>query len=202
MIESYGRGKGCRVGLIDAALTQHKPPLNMFKPDPLSKSKIICKLTGDTINKSEEHIWKHINGKRFQKKLEKKKAGKAAANGDVERNPKKSDGLSSTGQKMIKKKQRQDTTGTHSLTNDEIAENSGSEEPDFWVPPVGSRWDFDDGKDRWEVSASETDDISLDEADPEDETIAVDLSARTKRMSVAVGPSSFATRKKKNKTKD
>jgi hypothetical protein len=25
-----------------------------------------------------------------------------------------------------------------------------SDDPDFWVPPVGSRWDDDDGKDRWE----------------------------------------------------
>lgn len=33
------------------------------------RSKLICKLTGDTINKSEEHIWKHISGKRFQHKL-------------------------------------------------------------------------------------------------------------------------------------
>lgn len=32
-------------------------------------SKLICKLTEDTINKSEEHIWKHINGKRFLNKL-------------------------------------------------------------------------------------------------------------------------------------
>lgn len=32
-------------------------------------SKLVCKLTGDTINKSEEHIWKHINGKRFLNKL-------------------------------------------------------------------------------------------------------------------------------------
>ncbi|KAJ1289353.1 hypothetical protein BS78_02G157700 [Paspalum vaginatum] len=26
------------------------------------------------------------------------------------------------------------------------------DDPDFWVPPVGSRWDDDDGKDRWESS--------------------------------------------------
>lgn len=84
-----------------------------------------------------------------------------AANGDGERNPKRSDGLSSTGQKMIKKKQRKDATETQSLGNDDMTENSGSEEPDFWVPPIGSRWDFDDGKDRWETSASEIDDISL-----------------------------------------
>lgn len=27
--------------------------------------------------------------------------------------------------------------------------NSDSEENDFWMPPVGERWDFDDGRDRW-----------------------------------------------------
>jgi len=32
-------------------------------------SKLICKLTGDNVNKSEEHIWKHMNGKRFLNKL-------------------------------------------------------------------------------------------------------------------------------------
>lgn len=31
--------------------------------------KLICKLTGDTVNKSEDHIWKHINGRRFFNKL-------------------------------------------------------------------------------------------------------------------------------------
>jgi hypothetical protein len=33
------------------------------------RSKLVCNITGDTINKSEEHIWKHINGKRFLNKL-------------------------------------------------------------------------------------------------------------------------------------
>jgi hypothetical protein len=28
------------------------------------------------------------------------------------------------------------------------------EEADFWMPPVGERWDFDDGKDRWESCES------------------------------------------------
>lgn len=27
--------------------------------------------------------------------------------------------------------------------------DSDSEEADFWIPPVGERWDFDDGGDRW-----------------------------------------------------
>ncbi|PSS33414.1 Surfeit locus protein [Actinidia chinensis var. chinensis] len=61
----YANPKHCRLGLIDAAVARNQPPLNMFLPNPLSSSKLICKLTGDTVNKSEEHIWKHINGKTF-----------------------------------------------------------------------------------------------------------------------------------------
>ncbi|KAB2614004.1 golgin candidate 6-like [Pyrus ussuriensis x Pyrus communis] len=67
--EIYSQSKRCRLGLIEYALAHKKAPLNMFKQDPLSRSKLLCKLTGDTINKSEEHIWKHINGKRFLNKL-------------------------------------------------------------------------------------------------------------------------------------
>ncbi|KAA8530173.1 hypothetical protein F0562_004882 [Nyssa sinensis] len=83
-MDSYAQSKHCRLGLIDAALTQNKPPLNMFKQDPLCRSKLICKLTGVTVNKSEEHIWKHINGKRFLSKLEQKEAEKETPNGMVE----------------------------------------------------------------------------------------------------------------------
>ncbi|KAK9271609.1 hypothetical protein L1049_001971 [Liquidambar formosana] len=82
-MESYGQCKRCRLGLIDNALSLKKPPLNMFKKDPLSRSKLICKLTGDTINKSEEHIWKHINGKRFLNKLEQKEAEQLTSNGTL-----------------------------------------------------------------------------------------------------------------------
>lgn len=28
-------------------------------------------------------------------------------------------------------------------------EESDAEEDDFWMPPVGERWDYDDGRDRW-----------------------------------------------------
>ncbi|OAO89516.1 DegP13 [Arabidopsis thaliana] len=68
-VESYARNKRCRLGLIDHALSQGKSPLNMFSQCPLSRSKLVCKLTGDTVNKNEEHIWKHVNGKRFLHKL-------------------------------------------------------------------------------------------------------------------------------------
>ncbi|XP_068639332.1 uncharacterized protein [Aristolochia californica] len=138
-MESYGKSKHCRLALIDAALRQKKAPLNFFKQDQTSKSKLICKLTGDTINKSEEHIWKFISGKRFQKQI------------------------------------------------------------------VGDRWDHDNGNDRWEDSANpgeEGDECALPAGAEEDEIDLIefeDLPTRTKRTSVAVGPSSFACRKKKNK---
>lgn len=41
-----------------------------------------------------------------------------------------------------------------SLEENHEEKNSDSEEPDFWTPPVGERWDFDDGKDRWEAITS------------------------------------------------
>ncbi|XP_068665268.1 uncharacterized protein [Aristolochia californica] len=137
-MESYGNSKRCRLGIIDSAIRLKKAPLNFFKQDPASKSKLICKLTGDSINKSEEHIWKHISGKRFQKQI------------------------------------------------------------------VGNRWDNDQGNDRWEDSANpgkEGDEYELPEEDESDLMESEDLPTRTKRTSVAVGPSSYASRKKKNKSK-
>nr|GMD39433.1 surfeit locus protein 2 [Ipomoea batatas] len=113
--DSYARSKHCRLGLIDAALASKKPPLNMFSQDPLSKSKLKCKLTGLTVNKSEEHIWKHINGKRFLRMLEKKEAEQEMPD------------------RMGKAKE----------------ESHDPEEAEFWMPPVGERWDFDDGGNRW-----------------------------------------------------
>lgn len=35
--ESYSRSKHCRLGLIDSALSLNKPPLNVFRQDPLSR---------------------------------------------------------------------------------------------------------------------------------------------------------------------
>lgn len=33
--------------------------------------------------------------------------------------------------------------------DDGVDRNSETEEAEFWMPPVGERWDFDDGGDRW-----------------------------------------------------
>ncbi|KAK6138395.1 hypothetical protein DH2020_027869 [Rehmannia glutinosa] len=159
--DSYADSKHCRLGLIDSALAGKKPPLNMFKQDPASRSKLICRLTGVTINKTEEHIWKHINGKRFLNMLEVR-----------------------------------DSTSKNS--------DSESENDDFWMPPAGERWDHDDGGDRWgsdSESGPESDDGGEEDAGAEEDTHeAGEISKQTKRMSLEIGPSSFASRKKKKKT--
>ncbi|KAG9446554.1 hypothetical protein H6P81_012682 [Aristolochia fimbriata] len=192
--ESYGKSKRCRSGLIDAALRQKKAPLNFFKQDPASKSKLICKLTGDTINKSEEHIWKHISGKRFQKHLEKKEA---------ERNENSSQKPSKSKKKGVVNMQSR-TDENESMGKHETENNGDSEDADFWVPPVGDRWDSDNGNGRWEDSVNpgkEGDESILPEEDESDLMESEDPPTRTKRTCAGVGPSRFASRKKKNKSK-
>ncbi|KAM1111889.1 hypothetical protein ACFX2I_044832 [Malus domestica] len=217
-IEIYSRSKRCRLGLIEYSLAHKKAPLNMFKQDPLSRSKLVCKLTGDTINKSEEHIWKHINGKRFLNKLEEKEEEKLKAKGVVEnmddQNPEIVPDQDGDGERKKKKKKNKKKKNKKKDDRvDEIMsgkrkssdEEGETEEADFWMPPVGERWDFDEGGDRWGSSSeSENEDEEIDGAvsdgafeDGDEES--EELSKRTKRMSIEIGPSSFASRKKKSK---
>ncbi|XP_028772375.1 surfeit locus protein 2-like isoform X2 [Neltuma alba] len=201
-MDSYSHSKKCRLGLIDFALSHNKPPCNMFKQDPLSRSKLICKLTGDTVNKSEEHIWKHMNGKRFLNKLEQKEAEKLSCDGMEEEEskprPLSADG-GKTDKKKKKKKEDKDIEDIKPEVRKSSNEDSDSEEAEFWMPPVGDRWDFDDGRDRWgsgtesEQESEEANEIDGNSKDSEE------LSSRTKRMSIEIGPSSFASRKKKSK---
>lgn len=208
--DSYAQSKHCRIGLIDAALARNKPPLNMFHQDPLVRSKLICKLTGDIVNKSEEHIWKHINGKRFLNMLEKKEVEKEMPNGIAEHDEQPPEKISqpkadSTKKKKKKKKPEEDVAEGISEVKNSSDKVNGTEEVDFWMPPVGERWDFDDGGDRWasdSESGSETEDANgADAATEEGKDDAMEISKRTKRMSIEIGPSNYASRKKKNKTK-
>ncbi|RDX57965.1 hypothetical protein CR513_62754 [Mucuna pruriens] len=237
-IESYSHSKKCRLGLIDFALSNNKPPLNMFKQDPLCRSKLICKLTGDNVNKSEEHIWKHMSGKRFLNKLEREEEEKLSCHGmeDEEslqeskgeddgnkdrRNKKKKknkdkgiteeslqESKSADGgeKDRVKKKKNNKDKGIEEIISEvrkSSNEDSDTEEEDFWMPPVGDRWDHDDGGDRWDSeseSEQETEEGDvIDDAAGEDCKESEELSSRTKRMSIEIGPSSFATRKKKSK---
>ncbi|CAL5370496.1 unnamed protein product [Camellia sinensis] len=81
--DSNAQSKRCRIGLIDAALACNKPPLNTFHQDPLVRSELICTLTGNIVNKSEEHI----NGKRFLNMLEgnEQKKKRMKADSDISR---------------------------------------------------------------------------------------------------------------------
>lgn len=209
--ESYAQSKHCRLGLIDAALSKNKPPLNMFNQDPLNRSKLICKLTGDTVNKTEEHIWKHMSGKRFLRMLEKKETENEMENEGLEKQgeneaAKKTDNKARCrDKKKNKKKEIEDASKVISEIRDSSGKNSDSEEDaEFWMPPVGARWDYDDGGNRWgsgSESGEEDDDaIGKDGGTEEDNHEAGDLSKRAKRMSLEIGPSSFASRKKKKKT--
>ncbi|KAK7395819.1 hypothetical protein VNO78_16390 [Psophocarpus tetragonolobus] len=238
-MESYSRSKKCRLGLINFALARNKAPLNIFKQDPLCRSKLICKLTGDNVNKSEEHIWKHMSGRRFLNKLEQEEEEKLLGHGmEVEESlqeSKSADGGKKD--KMKKKKKNKDKgidkeslqesksvdgekkdkmqkknikdKGTEEMIISEVRKSSNddsdTEDEDFWMPPVGDRWDNDDGGDRWgSESESEPDQETgeagvIDGAAAEDCKESEELSSRTKRMSIEIGPSSFASRKKKNK---
>ncbi|XP_058093730.1 uncharacterized protein LOC131239857 isoform X2 [Magnolia sinica] len=166
-MESYGNSKRCRLGLIDVALLHKKPPLNLFEQHSVSKSKLICKLTKDTINKSEEHIWKHISGRRFQNRLEQKELEIKTSKGTVEqadvlslkastsdingvkkvRNNKVGKGDSPTKKPIDNNSDTEEPDNNSDI--EEPDNNSDTEEPDFWMPPIGNRWDLDDGNDRW-----------------------------------------------------
>nr|XP_027188108.1 surfeit locus protein 2-like isoform X2 [Cicer arietinum] len=164
-IPSYSNSKKCRLGLIDFALSNNKSPLNMFNQDPLSRSKLICKLTGDKVNKSEEHIWKHMTGKRFLNKLEQHEEGKLSGQGmEIDESlPEQKSGDCGTKEEMKKKnkmknkkKKKKSKKKKDKGVEEVISEVRNSneecetEEEDFWMPPAGERWDHDDGGDRWD----------------------------------------------------
>nr|GMD83452.1 surfeit locus protein 2 [Ipomoea batatas] len=115
--------------------------------------------------------------------------------------------------KKKKKEKAENATNIVSEMRDITGNDSDPEEAEFWMPPVGERWDFDDGGNRW-GSGSESEPEN-DDANGEDELIeeatheAGKLSKQyvqnlftfheswTKRMTLEIGPSIFARRKKK-----
>ncbi|KAL1564247.1 surfeit locus protein 2-like [Salvia divinorum] len=224
--EAYTVSKHCRLGLIDAALARSKPPLNMFRQDLLSSSKLECKLTGLTINKSEEHIWKHMNGKRFLNMLEKFESEKELPSG-VEGNPddekeekktkkKNEDGIlkkEKNKKKKTEKKNKKEEKNVDDIVN-EVRDSAGKssdteDEDDFWMPPEGERWDHDDGGDRWSEGSEsapeddDNDDVQEDAGDEEAKHEASEISNGTKRMSLDTDtdPTCSAPKTKKRKMK-
>ncbi|XP_056861358.1 uncharacterized protein LOC108844927 isoform X2 [Raphanus sativus] len=174
----YSESKRCRLGLIDHALSHSKPPLNLFEQDQSSRSKLKCKLTGDTVNKTEEHIWKHINGRRFLNKLEEKEREKESGaipeeggetvvkeNGvkeEKKKNKKKKKKNKKKNKKLVEKEEDGEDVVMDELEH-ENAEDVEERELDFWMPPDGERWDFDDGGDRWGSDSEEDDEKNVEE---------------------------------------
>ena len=72
----------------------------------------------------------------------------------VEKDAKQSKKSSKSSTKATKRDQKKKDGENAPPTRKSNANNSDSEEPDFWIPPIGSRWDFDDGRDRWESCTS------------------------------------------------
>ncbi|XP_057852202.2 uncharacterized protein LOC131062527 isoform X2 [Cryptomeria japonica] len=207
--DSYGKSKKCRLALIDRALQNKRAPLNSFEQSPLDRCKLICKLTGDTVNKTEEHIWKHISGRKFQNKLAQKESEKKLSKGEKSENGSESKKI----RIKVKKKKNVEMDNSDSALNADADSKSDFEEPDFWTPPVGSRWDYDDGRDRWKDSRRSKARLKIGEKTGSKNSIveevfysggvvAEDITIRTKRMSISVGPSNFASQKKKIKPID
>ncbi|CAH8314035.1 unnamed protein product [Eruca vesicaria subsp. sativa] len=170
----YSESKRCRLGLIDHALSHNKPPLNLFEQDPSSCAKLKCKLTGDTVNKTEEHIWKHINGRRFLNKLEEKEREiesgciqTVVKENGVKEEKKKNKKKKKKNKKKNKKLDEKDENGEDVVMDEVERENDEDveeKELEFWMPPDGERWDFDDGGDRW-GSYSEEEEEKIGEED-------------------------------------
>ena len=78
--------------------------------------------------------------------------GETAKSNEMEKKSK-----SSKKDKKDKKGKKKTNVASPSVPREPKPEMDDSDDPDFWVPPVGSRWDDDDGKDRWKSSPGKND---------------------------------------------
>lgn len=94
----------------------------------------------------------------YTNETEQKEMERVASPEKVEKKSKKSKKLPKNSIEAMEDDQKFKTDGNASLERNHTEKDSDPEEPDFWTPPVGERWDFDDGKDRWEsCTASDND---------------------------------------------
>lgn len=80
---------------------------------------------------------------------------------DKKKKKKKNNKKKKNKKSVEKKKNGEDVADEIEHENDEAVE----EELEFWMPPDGERWDFDDGRDRW-GSDSDSDVEMNEETDP------------------------------------
>ncbi|CAN8256326.1 unnamed protein product [Cochlearia groenlandica] len=216
----YSQSKRCRLGLIDYALSHNKAPLNLFEQDPTFSSKLKCKLTGDTVNKTEEHIWKHINGRRFLNRLEEKErekecgvipeeGGETSVKENGVKEEKKKNKKKKKKKKKNKKKADEKENDGEDVAVDEVEHVNDEEELEFWMPPDGERWDFDDGRDRWgsdsdseeENNVEEEEEDRIDETDENGENNVDETSTRLKRKPEELSSNGLSSKKQKMKKK-
>ncbi|KAI4366891.1 hypothetical protein MLD38_022697 [Melastoma candidum] len=190
--DSYSRSKRCRVALIDLTVSRRSPPLNFFTQDPLNRDKLICSMTKDTVNKSEEHIWKHINGRRFLNRLEQKVSEKLKPKEPVHENGKGNPRKVKNGKVVDGGKKKKSIEEVRHEMREPSEKDSDLDDAEFWMPPAGHRNDHED-----ELFEGTGSDSGSDGQDNQMES--EELSKQTKRLSIEVGPSSFASRKKKQK---
>jgi len=93
-------------------------------------------------------------------------AGKLPENGKVEgkggqqdKDGSKAEENGAEKKKKDKKEKKKEKKKKEEIISEvrDLPPDSDSEELDFWVPPVGERWDFDDGGDRWGSDAESGD---------------------------------------------
>ncbi|KAL0921336.1 hypothetical protein M5K25_008399 [Dendrobium thyrsiflorum] len=175
------------------------PPL-----EPLSREEFSMgyeRRGADFVGRMEEF---YHRGADFQGRREEKEVEKLASPTKVENNNRREKKISKLKASSIHKNQNLEADENGYLARESETESADAEEPSFWVPPVGERWDFDDGRDRWEshnTSDQETEATGntasvMNEVNGSE---SMELSMCTKRLSIAVGPNSFARRKKKMK---
>ncbi|XP_024529154.1 surfeit locus protein 2 isoform X3 [Selaginella moellendorffii] len=226
--EGYGSSKKCRDALFDRALQEGRAPLNFFQQSPEYRDKMICKLTGALVNKNEKAVWKHVLGKSFNKKLsaQEEKQNSKPSQPDVEHEmedegvdnedmdfwiPPEVDGSDAEvdtpdadEHKKTKGKTKKSVDGdqlnrikTKKEEKPKRKEKLKKKKHGFAVDETEDAMKVNKeqkaGKRKEKKPRQKSDDLN-DEAD-EDET-----QIRMKRLALAVGPSSFASRKKKRKT--
>lgn len=107
----------------------------------LSKVTFICE--SDKKEAEKEGLKEKSDVKENEDGLEKKKKEKKKKKKEKKKEKKK--------KKKINNEQIQDdeeNVNGSELRNPSY-EGNNSEEVDFWIPPSGERWDFDDGAERW-----------------------------------------------------
>lgn len=104
-----------------------------------------------------------------EEKEREKESGSVPENGGE--TPAKENGVKEEKKKNKKKKKKNKKSDEKEENGEDVTDevehenDEDAEELDFWMPPDGERWDFDDGRDRW-GSDSDPEEEKNGEKDP------------------------------------